>query len=166
MEDENGQKAKSSKLRRQRGYRWEDTIVKRFNQTDGWRAFRLGSSSVFLPDVLAVNTDIRSLVVVEAKSGSKTSLLVPSNQIERCLEWCRIFDIYDNRLVILAFKFLSKKRLDIDKYEPRALREYYKIWNNAEDPVDCVCTYDGKTYALVEGVRRAIQLQDCTMPFT
>jgi len=43
-----------AKIRRQRGYHWEDTIVKRFNTLDDWKAFRLGSPSVALPDVLAV----------------------------------------------------------------------------------------------------------------
>lgn len=46
---------KSARMRRQRGYHWEDTIVKRFNSVDGWKAFRLGSPSIALPDVLAVN---------------------------------------------------------------------------------------------------------------
>jgi len=48
---------KAARLRRQRGYHWEDTIVKRFNGTTNWRAFRLGSPSIALPDVLAVNTE-------------------------------------------------------------------------------------------------------------
>ena len=48
---------KVARTRRQRGYQWEDTIVKRFNNTEKWKAFRLGSPSIALPDVLAVNTD-------------------------------------------------------------------------------------------------------------
>ena len=46
---------KIAKTRRQRGYQWEDTLVKRFNSLEGWKAFRLGSPSVALPDVLVVN---------------------------------------------------------------------------------------------------------------
>jgi len=42
---------KIAKIRRQRGYHWEDTIVKRFNALDDWKAFRLGSPSLALPDV-------------------------------------------------------------------------------------------------------------------
>ena len=30
---------KIAKTRRQRGYQWEDTLVKRFNKMDGWKAF-------------------------------------------------------------------------------------------------------------------------------
>ena len=47
---------KRARIRRQRGYHWEDTIVKRFNSIEGWNAFRLGSPSIALPDVLAVST--------------------------------------------------------------------------------------------------------------
>ena len=32
---------KSARIRRQRGYHWEDTIVKRFNSAENWKAFRL-----------------------------------------------------------------------------------------------------------------------------
>ena len=37
---------KIAKTRRQRGYQWEDTLVKRFNSVENWKAFRLGSPSV------------------------------------------------------------------------------------------------------------------------
>jgi len=48
---------KAARIRRQRGYHWEDTLVKRFNNSEKWKAFRLGSPSIALPDVLAVNTE-------------------------------------------------------------------------------------------------------------
>ncbi len=47
---------KIARTRRQRGYNWENTIVKRFNGLKDWKAFRLGSPSVALPDVLVVST--------------------------------------------------------------------------------------------------------------
>ncbi|MEM4253171.1 MAG: resolvase, partial [Candidatus Nitrosotenuis sp.] len=47
---------KIARTRRQRGYHWEDTLVKRFNGLEDWKAFRLGSPSVALPDILAVST--------------------------------------------------------------------------------------------------------------
>ena len=159
------QKARSARLRRRRGYRWEEILAKRFNKAPGWRAFRLGSPSIALPDVLAVNTVAKSMYVIEAKSGAKTSLTVPPNQIERCLDWCDTFDIYESRIVILAFKFLAKKRLDTDRYESRSMREYYKVWDPTLDPVETVCTYAGDTYSLIDGERHAITLADCPMPF-
>jgi Holliday junction resolvase len=156
---------KAARTRRQRGYQWEDTIVKRFNGTDNWKAFRLGSPSIALPDVLAVNTDNSTIFTIEAKSGTSTSLPVPADQIERCLSWIRTFDIYKKRNVLLAFKFLSKKRIDIGKYESRELREYFKIWDESLDITDCVCTYEGKFYAKIEGSRKELFLKECKMPF-
>ena len=105
----------AARTRRQRGYQWEDTIVKRFNSSDNWSAFRLGSPSTALPDVLAVNTKESTIFTVEAKSGTTSSLPVPKDQIERCLKWINTFDIYEKRRVILAFKFLSKKRKGAQK---------------------------------------------------
>jgi Holliday junction resolvase len=156
---------KSARMRRQRGYQWEDTIVKRFNNTEKWRAFRLGSPSIALPDVLAVNTEKSMIFTIEAKSGTSTSLPVPMDQIERCLDWIKTFDIYKKRKVLLAFKFLSKKRLGIGKYESRELREFFKIWDESLEITDCVCNYEGKIFSRVNGVRKEIFLQECQMPF-
>ena len=156
---------KAARTRRQRGYQWEDTIVKRFNSTDNWKAFRLGSPSIALPDVLAVSTENNAIFTIEAKSGTSTSLPVPADQIERCLSWIKTFDIYKKRKVLLAFKFLSKKRIDIGKYESRELREYFKIWDESLDITDCVCTYEGKFYAKIDGSRKELPLKECKMPF-
>ncbi len=156
---------KAARIRRQRGYQWEDTIVKRFNSADNWQAFRLGSPSIALPDVLAVNTNNSTIFTIEAKSGTSTSLPVPADQIERCLLWIKTFDIYKKRNVLLAFKFLSKKRIDIGQYESRELREYFKIWDESLDITDCVCTYDGKLYAKIDGSRKELFLKECKMPF-
>ena len=156
---------KAARTRRQRGYQWEDTIVKRFNNTDNWKAFRLGSPSIALPDVLAVNTENSAIFTIEAKSGTSTSLPVPADQIERCLSWIKTFDIYKKRNVLLAFKFLSKKRIDIGKYESRELREFFKIWDESLEITDCVCTYDGKFFAKIDGQRKELFLKECMMPF-
>ena len=156
---------KAARIRRQRGYHWEDTLVKRFNSTGKWKAFRLGSPSIALPDVLAVNTKENTIFTIEAKSGTSTSLAVPADQIERCLEWIKTFDIYKKRNVLLAFKFLSKKRIGIGKYESRELREFYKIWDESQQITDCVCTYEGKFFAKIEGKRKELFLKECLMPF-
>ena len=74
---------KAAKTRRQRGDQWEDTIVKRFKKSENWKAFRLGSPSIALPDVLAVNTQESTIFAIEAKSGTSTSLPVPADQIQR-----------------------------------------------------------------------------------
>ena len=156
---------KAARIRRQRGYQWEDTLVKRFNSTEKWKAFRLGSPSIALPDVLAVNTEENTIYTIEAKSGTSTSLPVPADQIERCLDWIKTFDIYKKRNVLLAFKFLSKKRIGLGKYESRELREFYKIWDQSLEITDCVCTYEGKFFAKIDGTRKELFLKECLMPF-
>ena len=156
---------KASRLRRQRGYHWEDTLVKRFNSAEEWKAFRLGSPSIALPDVLAVSTVKNTIYAIEAKSGTSTSLPVPADQIERCLEWIKTFDIFKKSNVLLAFKFLSKKRIGVGKYESRELREFYKIWDKSLEITDCVCTYEGKFFAKIDGTRKELFLKECSMPF-
>jgi len=161
----NKKNRKIARTRRQRGYNWENTLVKRFNSLSNWRAFRLGSPSVALPDVLVVSNSNSTLFTIEAKSGSGTTLRVPFDQIIRCVNWTDHFEIYKTRKVVLAFKFLSKKRVGVGKYENRKLREFYKVWDNSKKIVDCVCTYDGKTYALIDGKRKKLFLKDYEMPF-
>jgi len=156
---------KAARMRRQRGYHWEDTLVKRFNSAEKWKAFRLGSPSIALPDVLAVNTEENTIFAIEAKSGTTTFLPVPADQIERCLEWTKTFDIYKKRNVLLAFKFISKKRIGLGKYESRELREFYKIWDESLEITDCVCTYEGKFFAKIDGTRKELFLKECLMPF-
>ena len=156
---------KASKIRRQRGYQWEDTIVKRFKKTGNWKAFRLGSPSIALPDVLAVNTEENTIFTIEAKSGTSTSLPVPADQIERCLDWIKTFDIYKKKQVLLAFKFLSKKRIDVGIYRNRELREFFKIWDESLEITDCVCTYNGKMFVKNIRSKKELFLKECKMPF-
>ena len=156
---------KTAQIRRQRGYGWESTLVKRFNSIKSWKAFRLGSPSIALPDVLTINNVLSTIFTIEAKSGTGTTLQVPFDQIERCLPWIDNFQVYQNRQVILAFKFLSKKRVGTNKYEKRELREFYKVWDKKKKVIDCVCTYDGKTYALKDGKQKKLVLKDFSMPF-
>ena len=156
---------KIAQTRRQRGYNWEDTLVKRFNKMENWKAFRLGSPSVALPDILCVNNVDSIIFTIEAKSGTGTTLTVPFDQIVRCLNWTNNFTVYKTRKVILAFKFLSKKRIGVGQYEKRELREFYKAWNEKKSPTDIVCKYDGTTYALIQGKKKKMDLNDYEMPF-
>ena len=158
--------SQASRTRRRRGYAWEDSLAKRLSAAPGWTAFRLGSPSIGLPDVLAVRSRGRSMMVIEAKSGTGSSLSVPADQVERCVKWTRIFDAYGDRRAVLAFKFLSKRRVGTGSYEGRKLREFYKVWDARRRPAECVCTYDGRTYLRGKGGRRRdVDLDDCPMPF-
>jgi hypothetical protein len=76
-----------------------------------------------------------------------------------------MFELYETRKVVFAFKFLSKKRIGCGIYEKRELREYYKVWDKSHLITDFACNYDGTTYSLIDGKRKRLDLEDYTMPF-
>ena len=157
-------------IRRSRGYNFEYTLVKRLN-TPSWISRRLGGSSTGLPDIVAVNNNRGILLTIEAKSGTGDSLYVPSDQIERCFIITKMFKFYKTRHVILAFKFMRKKRVmrnNQREYEKRKLIEYYKngdiLRRYRKIPV-IKCTYSGLTFTITNNETKEIQLPNYNMPF-
>lgn len=163
----------SSNIRRSRGYAYEHTLVQRLNNSH-WQARRLGGSSTGMPDIVAVNNTDSILLTIEAKSGTSDILYVPQDQLERCMIIREMFGAYTMRHIILAFKFMNKKRLRRKNktiYESRRLLEYYKVADSVVDanrgmflPI-IKCTYDGKTYAIHKKKTVALDLPDYMMPF-
>jgi Holliday junction resolvase len=158
-------------IRRSRGYNYEHTLVQRLNNGQ-WKARRLGGSSTGLPDIVAVNNDAGILLTIEAKSGTSDILYVPQDQIERCLVVRNMFGIYPQRHIILAFKFMNKKRFRRKNetiYENRKLIEYYKVADVVAGmkvlPTIIKCTYDGKTSAIIRNKRIRLDMPDYHMPF-
>lgn len=102
------------------GYRFENRLARRYNAS-GWRAWRLGASSLGLPDILAVNST--KMHVHELKSTTtKRAVRIPAHQIERCLDIASSFARYDGR-VVLSARF-------------GRVAEYHCIWNGTEpEPV-------------------------------
>ncbi len=175
---------KTNNTRRQRGYNFEREIVKRINMCDGWRALRLGSPSVSLPDVIAVNNEESIMLAIEAKSTSTDTIRIPLEQIERCLRWLDTFSLYKHRYAILALKFMSKKWKKAYTYKHRELHEYYRLWdgltninNNCSSSIESIlCKYDGSMYYITRSSSdsdkssygaKAIQLElkEFKMPF-
>ncbi len=157
-------------IRRSRGYNFEHTLVQRLN-TKGWQSRRLGGSSTGLPDIVAVNNDAGILLTIEAKSGTGDILYVPEDQVARCKIVRNMFSIYPERHIVLAFKFMSKKRFrrkNKTVYESRRLVEYYKVADVVETmktlPI-IKCTYGGATSAIIEGKSIPLDLPDYSMPF-
>ncbi len=148
--------SKSSNVRRQRGYTWEETLVKRL-KSHGWNAFRLGSPSIGLPDVIATNES--TMLAIEAKSGTTNRLIVEYDQILRCINWLNAFDAYKNRYAILAFKFLSKRWKSANNYDNRERKEYLKIWD-INMIGDVICKYDGSILLINNGIKSEIILED------
>ena len=108
--DLNHSYAKINRIRRSRGYNYERVLVQKLNNNT-WSARRLGGSSADLPDIIAVNNKDSIFLSIEAKSGTADSLYVPSDQIQRCFQVRDMFQIYKTAHVILAFKFMQKKRV-------------------------------------------------------
>jgi hypothetical protein len=82
-----------------------------------------------------------------------------------------MFGIYPERHIILAFKFMGKKRFrrkNETVYESRRLMEYYKVADIVTGmktlPI-IKCTYDGKTYAIFSNKTIPLELPDYNMPF-
>lgn len=132
----------------------------------------MGGSSTGLPDIVAVNNDAGILLTIEAKSGTSDILYVPQDQIERCLMVRNMFGIYPQRHIILAFKFMNKKRFrrkNQTVYESRRLIEYYKVADVVAGmkvlPTIIKCTYDGKTYAILKNKTMPLKMPEYTMPF-
>jgi Holliday junction resolvase len=157
-------------IRRSRGYSYEHTLVQRLNN-GSWVARRLGGSSTGLPDIVAVNNKEAVLLSIEAKSGTGDVLYVRPDQLQRCLLIRDMFGYYKIKHVILAFKFMRKKRLirkNLVVYEKRKLIEYYKIadkLHKADNIPFVKCTYSGKTYVMSNGKFANKNLPDYVMPF-
>jgi Holliday junction resolvase len=157
-------------IRRSRGYSYEHTLVQRLND-DCWVARRLGGSSTGLPDIIAVNNKEATLLTIEAKSGTGDALYVRPDQLQRCLLIRDMFGYYKTKHVILAFKFMRKKRFERKKqvvYEKRRLIEYYKNadkLNKFESMPIIKCTYNGKIYVLQNGKFTVERLPNYIMPF-
>lgn len=161
----------ASQTRRQRGYAWERTIARRF-QKEGWKAVRLGSPSIELPDVMAVSDRFSTIFAIEAKSGAGTTLYVPRDQVFRCIDWVRMFGKYTHREFILAFKFLGKKRMADGTHVARERKEYFftgtRWWIDYfnESEIDTIaCTYEGETYGIAKGERVHDERMQMGCPF-
>lgn len=161
---------KLNRIRRNRGYSFEHVLVQKLN-TNVWNARRLGGSSANLPDIIAVNNKESIFLSIEAKSGTADSLYVPSDQIQRCFQIRDMFQVYKTAHVILAFKFMQKRRIREEGktlYIHRKLQEYYKIADKYSrvNPVPIIkCTYDGRTYELRNFQTKRCNLKDYIMPF-
>lgn len=97
--------AQTARLARRRGYQWERSLADRINQWDGWTAFRLGSPSTKIPDILAVGPD--QVIAIECKTGQGDLLYIPSDQISNCRKVVEPFSHRYETMVVGAFKFLG-----------------------------------------------------------
>ena len=106
-------------------------------------ARRLGGSSVGLPDILYterdysyLETEFHLIYSCEAKATGQSNLLyIPNDQINRCFDILRMFNAYDKRIVLFAFKFHGSKT------NRRKIKEYmYGIEVNPHVEIDDILT--------------------------
>jgi Holliday junction resolvase len=145
-------------IRKSRGYSFERDIIERY-RTAGWWCYRTGSSSSYLPDVLAINDIKGELVALEAKSGTSDHLYVGWDQISRNIFVAEGFKRYPERKVVLAFKFLSKRKNREGGYATRELKEYFKLFSR-----ELYERYKGKVISCHYG-RGCPELPDYIPPF-
>lgn len=135
-----------SNLRKQRGYAFESHIVEKFKEFN-WESRRLGSPSTELPDVMAVNNFYKEIVAVEAKSTTNNWAYVPADQIQRCIEWVKMLQVYDRKTVILAFKFPSTWITVLKKPVRRKLRYFFKVFPFKKmKSKELKCNYEGEVF--------------------
>lgn len=107
---------KINRTRRGRGYTNEYDLIKGLIE-QGWKAKRLGGSSVNLPDVLATCDD--TMYSIEAKAVMLPKgkyAYIPFDQIDRCIEMLDMFPVYRHRYLVFAFKFSKLHTLGFPKY--------------------------------------------------
>jgi len=132
----------TSSIRRVRGYAWEDKVVKIFKEK-GCHTVRLGGTTTTMPDVTVSKAKTKIIMAIECKSTTTDHCNVPAVQIQRCIDWVNAWELYTDKVVMLAFKFSAKKRVGIGRYESREKKEFFKIWNLKMKPVDFSCSYNG-----------------------
>lgn len=125
----------NNKLKKQRGRSFEVHIKEMFEAHD-FTSYAIGSNSKDVPDVVAWHDDSKTVVAIEAKSTASKYCIVPAKQIQRCLDFVNDLGLYDEKYVILAFKFKGLKNT-------RELKYYYKIIPFSIFPNRISCNYDG-----------------------
>ena len=107
-------------IRRGRGYAWEEKVVKIFKEK-GCHAVRLGGTTTTIPDVTVSKAKTQIIMAIECKSTTTDHCHVPAAQIHRCLDWVNSWELYTDKVVMMAFMFAVKKRVGTGKYESREI---------------------------------------------
>lgn len=107
-----------------------------------------------MPDIVAHKDASRLIIGIECKSVSGKYALVPAEQIQRCIDECNKWGLYQSKMVILAFRFMKfgvKKQTGY-----REKREYLKVWNFNNTVTNVSCNYDG----IVRADGKIIELEE------
>ena len=132
------------RISRGRGYSYEHYLDKWVNSLPEWYCRRLGGSSTNMPDLLCINNTKSTLVVTECKSlmteVATSVLYIPKDQVQRCIDFIEIFQVYKKREVVFSFKF--GRGYGKSYYFTLEPVNYDQVkW---EEILYVRCTYDGK----------------------
>jgi len=97
--------SKQSRNMRRRGYDAERELVRKLRSL-GFKAVRVPSSapsSEPLPDIFATLDD--RILAVEVKASSGEKVYFNSNQVKKLFEFLKIFNVYREKIALLAGKF-------------------------------------------------------------
>lgn len=86
----------------------------------GYTAKRLGGTTTNMPDIAATKDDIHITFEVK-KTRNKNIIYIPSEQILRCFQFLKMYNLYPKKYIVLGFNFLtrtqkSKSLLSNEKY--------------------------------------------------
>src|SRR5215510_15750272 len=136
-------------LRKQRGFKFEYHIVEMLRNR-GFNAKKSGGNTVGFPDIIA--TRHYTLLGIEAKSVAGFHAYIPLDQIQRCFQLLEMFNLYQNRYAIAAFKFMSKVTGNDFR---RPIKYYYflmeeRFFEHIEQFKYLRCVYNGELAFITE----------------
>lgn len=101
---------------KKRGYQAERDLVKKLREL-GFKSVRIpvsAPSSEPLPDVFAVKGDC--IIAFEVKAPARGRAYFPKEQVKKLFDFLSMFDVYPNRIPVLAARFPHKwvlKRVEV-----------------------------------------------------
>jgi len=102
------ERSRGLKISRRKGYHGERQLVKKLRKY-GFKAVRVPTSAPSrepLPDVFATKGD--TILAFEVKSQSSEKIYFRKNQVEKLFEFLSMFNMYREKIAVLAGKFPHK----------------------------------------------------------
>jgi Holliday junction resolvase len=93
------------------GKRFEYSVTTALEQV-GFTSRRLGGTTSSLPDIAATKDDIHITLELK-KTKSQNIIYVPAEQILRCFQYLKMYQLYPKKFIILSFNFLTRTKKNI-----------------------------------------------------
>lgn len=112
---------KKSNVKKSRGYGFEYRLVNKLNRRGiAKRLAAVGQPDVIFSQSWSCPQDIDNFIyIIEAKcTGYYDEIFIKNDQLQMCFDWVKIFNAYNNKKVMFAFRFQGSKRIR------REIKEY------------------------------------------